>query len=152
MLAEMQEFFLLPFEQPRHRNAGPPRHHRGDVVLIHLFLEQAGLPLLALEPRFFGRQLTLELGQLAIFEFGYAVEVVLPLGLLHGDLGFLALFFQPAQLADGGLLHLPARLELRGLGFQVRQLFLQPLQAHAGGLIRLFAQGFPLDLKLQHSA
>ena len=117
MLAELEQFFLFAFEQSRNRNPGPARNHRRDIILVDFLLDQLHAALF-LEPLFFFRQLALELRELAVLELGHAVQIVLPLGLLHGELAFFDLLFEPAQPSDRLLFHVPTRSQLLLLRFQ----------------------------------
>ena len=81
MIGEPQQFFFFAFEQSRNRNAGPARHHRRNIVLVDFLLEQARAALVVDALFLFG-QLAFQLGQLAVFELGGAIEIVLALRLL----------------------------------------------------------------------
>ncbi len=126
LLFQVQQLLHFAFQQAGDGNAGPAADHLGDVLFVNLFLDQAGA---AQFGGFLGflLQLAFERHQLAVFQLGGAVEIVLPLGLFDFVPGLLDLLAQLAHALDGGLFGLPAGGEGVGFGAEVGQLLFQAL-------------------------
>ncbi len=144
---EPQQLFLLALHQPRHRHAGPARHHLGDLVGRHFLLHQARAApavdfFLSLLQRLF------LLGQDAVLQLGGAVEVVGPLGLLDLVADLLELLAQLAGRLDGRLLALPLGLEPVPLRLHVGDLLFQIGQPLLRGGIFLLLERLALDGEL----
>ena len=96
-------FSFSPFSSRDTGHAGPAAHHRGDVLLADLLLDQPAVPAGARPRPPRPSSLLLQLRQRAVLQLGRPVEVVLPLGPLDVQLRLLDL------LADRlHLLHAPA--------------------------------------------
>ena len=148
----MQELLHLAFEQLRYRYAGPAADHLGDVFFVYFFFEQALAGLLLGQPRFFGLELALQLGQLAVFQLGGFVQIVLPLGLFDFDLGLFDLLAQPAQPLHAFFFGLPLGLEGVRFGLQIGHLFFDLLQPVLGSGIGFLLQRLALDFELHDAA
>ncbi len=136
---QREQLLALALHQLFHRDARPARDDPRDLILGHLVPQQVVGAVLGRLGRLFGLlQLLLQGGQLAIFQLGRLVEVILPLGLLDGRVHLLHLLAQFAQLADAVLLVLPAGLHRGVLVPHPGQLLLhrgQPVPAHGVGLL-----------------
>ena len=147
-LAQLDQLFAFPLQQLGDRNPGPARDDRGDVVLVHLFLEQpAGA-------RPFGQrgllrgQVAFELGQRAVFEFGHPVEVVGTLGSFDVAPRRFDGFLEAAQCPDAAFFGFPARAERVGGPLDVGQFLFELFQPELRAAVRLLAQGLALDFEL----
>ncbi|SPE30427.1 conserved hypothetical protein [Candidatus Sulfopaludibacter sp. SbA6] len=145
---QVQQLVHLAFQQLGHGNPGPAAHHFGDILLVHLFLDEPGLSLLLRKTVGVFLQLALQRSQLAVFQLGGAIEIVLPLRPLDFHLGLLHLLAKLAQAFDRVFLALPARGQGVGLGLEIRQFFLQLGQPLFGSRILFLAQGLALDFEL----
>ncbi|CDC30491.1 putative uncharacterized protein [Faecalibacterium sp. CAG:82] len=143
----MQQLLALALHQLLHGDAGPAGHDAGDLLVGHTVTQQAVLFLLVGQ-LLFGFQLFLQLGQLAVFQLGGLVQVVLTLGFLNGGIGLLDLLAQGLYFADGVLLVLPLCFHAAELILQLGQLFFQLFQAALAQGIRLLFQADLLDLQL----
>jgi len=130
-LLDVQQLLRLALEHAAHGDAGPARHHRGDVVLVDLLLEKGAVSLQLAEALLLRDERPLQLGERAIAKFRGATEV----GGQLGTLGLVAQLLDPpldvADGADGSLLLLPALAHLLGALLQVGELALQVAQAVA---------------------
>jgi hypothetical protein len=118
-LLHVDQLLDLAFHEAAHRDVGPLGHDLGDVLGVHLLLEEALLLLQLGEPGVLLLQLLLEAGEDAELDLRGLVQVALALG---GDLvgpGLLDLLLGGADLLDRGLLCLPVRLELAELLVQI---------------------------------
>ena len=142
----MQELLAFALQQLRYRDARPPGHHLGDLVLAHVVPEErillfGGLALLAF-------QLLLELGELPVFQGRSLVEVVLVLGLFDLLLDGFDLLPELLNLVDALLLVLPVGLHgVEGVP-EGGELLADLHQVFEGRLIGLLAEGRLLDLQL----
>ena len=107
-LFHRDQLLHFAFQHLRDRNAGPLADDLGDVFLVHLFLQHARL--LAVHRCAELLDLSFELRQLAILDLRGAVVVALARGFLLFQLELLDALLQLANLGDGFLLLLPARL------------------------------------------
>ena len=89
-------FCGLAFEQSGDGDAGPAADDVGDLLGVHLFLEQGALALHGDEALFGEADIFLELAQLAIAQTGGLVQVGGALGALHLRASLVELLFQGA--------------------------------------------------------
>ena len=147
-IAELEQLFAFPLQQLGDRNPGPARDDRGDVVLVHLFLEQTPGPRPIRQRGLLRGQIPFELGQRPVFEFGYPVEVVGAFGFFDVAPGRFDGFLEAAQFPDAALFGFPAHTERVGAGLDVGQFLFEFLQAELRAAVGLLAQGFALDFEL----
>ncbi|GBC78646.1 hypothetical protein HRbin08_02142 [bacterium HR08] len=151
LLLQAQQLLDLPLQQAAHGDARPTAHDLSDVLLVHLFLEQARatMPRRQVgELRLLLPHLLLQLDQTPIAQLGRAVEVIRALGLLNEDLRLLDLLPQLARAGQDLLLLLPLRAEPIRPHAQLGQLILDLAQPLARGRIGLALQALALDLQL----
>ena len=146
-IIQMQQLLALALHQLLYRDASPACHDAGDFLIGHAVTQQAVL-LLGGSYLFLFGQLLLQLGQLAVFQFGGLVQVVLALGFLDGGIGLLDLLAQSLHLANGVLLVLPLCLHAAELILQLSQLFFEVLQTALAQSVGLLFQADLLDLQL----
>ena len=151
LVFEMQQPLFLTFQQLGNRDSRPAGDDGGNVVFVHLLFGEPRSVLMR-QPRFLGRQLFLQSGEGAVPKLGYAVQIVLALGLFDLDLRRLDLFAQLPQLDCGILLRVPTNAQLGLILAQRRQLFLELLQTPAARAVVFLAQRFAFDLELHHAA
>ena len=101
-----QQLGGLALQQPSGRDAGPGRHHVGDVVGTDLLLEHHVLAGLGLRQR--GVELLLHLGDAPVAQLGGLGQVAVALGALGLAAQRLELFLELADDVDRVLLVLPA--------------------------------------------
>ena len=147
-IAELEQLFAFPLQQLGDRNPGPARDDRGDVVLVHLFLEQTPSPRPLGQRGLLRGQIPFELGQRPVFEFGYPVEVIGAFGFFDVAPGRFDGFLEATQFPDAALFGFPARAERVGVGLDVGQFLFEFLQAELRAAVGLLAQGFALDFEL----
>ena len=143
----MQQLLAFALHQLFYRDAGPACHDAGDLLIGHAVTQQAVLLFGGSHLFLFG-QLLLQLGQLAVFQLGGLVQVVLALGFLDGGIGLLDLLTQGLHLANGVLLVLPLCLHAAELILQLGKLLFQILQTALAQGIGLLFQAHLLDLQL----
>ena len=146
-IVQMQQLLALALHQLFHRDAGPACHNAGDLLVGHAVAQQAVFLLGGSHLFLFG-QLFLQLRQLAVFQLGGLVQVVLALSLLDGGIGLLDLFTQGLHLANGVLFVLPLCLHAAELILQFGQFLFQILQTALAQGIGLLFQAHLLDLQL----
>ena len=146
-IVQMQQLLAFALHQLFYRDAGPACHDAGDLLIGHAIAQQAVL-LLGGSHLFLLGQLLLQLGQLAVFQLGGLVQVVLALGFLDGGIGLLDLLTQALHLANGVLLVLPLCLHAAELILQFGKLLFQILQAALAQGVGLLFQAHLLDLQL----
>ena len=100
--------------------------YKRQLLIGHAVTQEAVL-LLLVGQLFLRFQLFLQLGQLAVFQLGGLVQVVLTLGFLNGGIGLLDLLAQGLHFADGVLLVLPLCFHAAELILQLGQLFFQQM-------------------------
>ena len=152
----LQQLVALALHQLGDRNAGGARDHLGDLLGADHRAQQlrpavgrlglAGLDGLRL------LQLLLELGQLAVLQFGDLVEVALALQLLDLETHPVDLLLQVGRTLGGGLLGLPDLVEVGGLALQLGDLFLEQAEAALRAFVLLAAHRLALDLQLDQPA
>ena len=150
-LVQVQQLLPLALHQLRHRDAGPAGHDLGDLLVGDPVAQQLVLPRRDRLP-LAGLQLLLQLGQLAVFQLGGPVQVVLALGLFDVGVHLLDLLAQLLHLADRLLLVLPFRFHAGELVPQPGQLPANFLKMLLRELVVLFFEGRLLDLVLQNLA
>ena len=145
---QMGQLLDLALHQARHRHPGPARHHRGDILFVHLFFNQpfaAGL----LEQRFlFFGKLFLQAGQFAVLELGQPIEVVFTARLFDLLFGLFDLSLDLRQTFQALLFLAPLSLQRVVTFADFSQLFLQTHQAVLGGRIGLALERLAFDLEL----
>ena len=149
----MEELLGFPLQQAADGDAGPARHDLADVVRVDLLFEEhralvLGLPL----GRFALGELLLELGDVAVLQFGGPLEVGFALGPLDFHARLLEAFLQFGDTLDGVLLALPLLLHRRGPLPELLELPLERVAALAGGVALVLAQGGELDLQLHDAS
>ena len=77
LIFQMQQLLHFAFEQLRNRNAGPAADHWAMSSSSTSSLSSALAGLLFGQARFLGLELAFELGELAVFQLGGAVQIVL---------------------------------------------------------------------------
>ncbi len=107
VLLEIEELLALALHELRDRNAGPARHHLGDVLLVDLFLHEAALAAFLDLALLLGGELLLELGELAVLELGDLVQVVLALAPSRSRAASARSARAAGELADAALLAAP---------------------------------------------
>ena len=147
-LLDVQELLGLPLEHAADRDAGPARHHGGDVVLVDLLLEEGAVTRDLAETLLLGGERALQLGERAVAQLGGATEVGGQLGALGVVAHLLDALLDVADGADGALLLLPALAQLLGALLEVGEVTLQRGEALPRGGVRLLAQSLALDLEL----
>jgi hypothetical protein len=148
-LLHLHQLLHLAFEHLRDRNSGPARDDRGDVLLVHLFLQHARRVFAAIRVRYRRElaQLAFSLRNFTVLQLRGALQVALA-GLLFGGESQLFEFrLQLGDLADGAAFHLPTCAESFGFFAHFGQFFFDRLHALARGGILLALQGGALDLK-----
>ena len=143
---EMQQLFALALQELRYRDARPPGHHLGDLVLAHVVTEERMLLLGGLALLTF--QLLLELGELAVLQSRGLVQVVLVLRLLDLLLDGLDLLPELLDLVDALLLVLPVGLHLVEGVPEGGELLADLHEMLQSRLVRLLGEGRLLDLQL----
>ena len=147
-ILQVQQLFPLALHQLGHRDAGPPRHDAGDLLLGYTVPQQAVLPVGGFALLFGLLQLLLQLGQPAVLQLGGTVQVVAVLRHLNLGVDLLDLLAQVLHLADGLLFTFPAGLHaVEGIP-QLGQLLLHLSQMGLGQLVGLLLHGRFLDLQL----
>ena len=142
----------LAFEETADRDARPTADDLGDVLLVHLFLDQRPAALATLAQRLLGLfELLLQLADL-VLQAGGLLPVGLQRGLLERSAGRVQLLLDLGHLVELFHLALPARLELGRLLLGVRELLLELGQPLLRRLVLLLAQPFALDLELHDPA
>ena len=149
----MQGFFqmdqLFPFAgaQPLYRNTCPGADYPGDIVLVHLFLQQgvvpAGLFLQLL-------QLLLQFRQAAVFQFRQFIQIVVPFRFFHFLLHGADFFLYFPHLYDAGLFVIPTFDEGSVFRPQFGQLLLEFHQTVRGSRVVFLLQGLFLNFQLQN--
>ena len=143
LVLHFQQFIALAFEHAVDRNAGPARHHRRHVIGGHRFGRDDGR-----RRRAFGRlQLFLELGHGAVLQLARLLIIAAANGVGEIVLGLVELFLQLGRRIELVLLGLPLRGQRVGLLFELRQIFLKPLQPVLGRGVALLLQRLLLDLE-----
>ena len=84
-ILHLDELRHLALEKLRHRDPRPGADDLGDVVRVHLFLEEAWSALGYRHGGFLGAEALLELDQRAVLELGRRTVVGLTLGLVDPD-------------------------------------------------------------------
>ena len=152
LVFEVQQLLHLAFQQSGDGNAGPAAHHFGDVLLVHFLLDEAAFGAVGRGARGFLLQLAFEGHQLAVFQFGGAVEVVLALGVLDLDLDLLHLLAQLWSRSTDFFSSCQRAVRASEAAFCVGQLLFELGQPLFGCRVFLLAQGFALDLELHDAA
>jgi hypothetical protein len=149
LVLHVEELGLLALEHLRDRDAGPLRDDLGDLLGGHLLGEQRALLLDRLELLLLGRELLLDLHELAVADLRGALELALALRALQLRVELLAPLLELAHTRDRALLVLPARLHRVGLLAQLGDLALdgsEPRFARGVGLLlERLALHFELD-------
>src|SRR5205807_3436435 len=127
-----------------HGNAGPAAYHRGDVLRIDLFFEEARVAEGG-QADILGAQLLGELAQRAVAQPRGAFEIGGALGLLDLHPGLVDLRLDRAHLPDQGLFLIPPRPEGLALLLLIRDVTLDPLEALPRGGVGLLSERLPLD-------
>lgn len=143
-----QQLGGLAFQQPTGRDAGPRRHHVGDVVGTDLLLEHHLLPGLRLRQR--RVELLLHLGDASVAQLGGLGQVAVAFGPLGFPAQGFQLLLEVADDFDRVLLVLPAGGELGQLLFLVGQLGAQLGQPLRRRLVFFFGQRHLFDLQPAH--
>ena len=148
-LGQPQQLLPLAFHQLAHRNARPPGHNPGDLLLGDLIPQQRGL----VGAFLFGLgQFFLQLGQLAIFQFGRPGQIIFALGLLDLGIHLLDFLAQLLHLANFVLFVFPAGLHLVELLAHVAQFLMDDVQPLLGQGIGFLLQGRFLYFVLHNPA
>ena len=112
-----QQLGCLTLQEPAGRDAGPRRHHIGDVVGSDLFLEHdVGLGLGLRQCRV---EFLLHLGDPPVAQLGRLGQIAVTLGALRLPTEMVEFLFEGANDVDGVLLVLPARRQLGQFFFLV---------------------------------
>ena len=148
----MEQLLHFPFQKLGHGDVRPAGDHLGDVLLVHLFLDEPGGAVLLGQAFFLALQFAFQAVQLAVFQLRRPVQVIGAFRLLDFRLGLLDLRPQLAQVLDILLLRLPAGLQGVAFRFQLGQLLLQLGQPFSGSRIGFLPQGFALDFQLHDAA
>ena len=143
-----QQLGGLALQQPAGRDAGPCRHHIGDVVGTDLLLEHHVGPRLSRRQR--GVEFLFHLGDAAVAQLGGLGQVAVALGAVGLATQRVELFLEFADDVDGVLLVVPARGQLGKLLFVVRQFCAQLLQALLGCRVFFFGERHLFDLESAH--
>src|SRR5262249_42154468 len=147
-LLHTREFLDLAFEHLRDRNAGPSRHHFGDVFFGDLFLQRPARLLQFGELRLVGVELFLQFGDAAIADLGHFAVIARALELFGLDLQLLDLSFGRADAFDDFFLRLPLGLHRARFLFLIGDLFLDFGQTLSRNRIVFAHQRLTLDLAL----
>ena len=149
---EMQELFALALEHAGDGDARPAAHHVGDVVGRDLFFHH-GLGALALEEGVveFG-DLTFQLLQTAVANFGHLAVVAFAFGTVGGELELLDLLLVLLDLGQNLTLSFPFAFEVVFLLLERLDFLVEGgefrIVAAVGSGIGLAANGFALNLEL----
>ncbi len=141
-IIKMQQLFAVALHELCHRDSRPAGDDPRDLVLCDGIAQQAGIGA-GLRGILRGIQLLLQLRQLAVFQLGGLIEIILPLGVF--DLGFELFHLRTEILhtADAALFVLPLRFHLRKAVALIGQLLLQIGQMRRrDGIGFLFQCGF----------
>ena len=149
LLLQVQQLLHLALQQLGHGDAGPAADDLGDVLLVHLLLDEPVCALLLRQALLLRLELAFEGGQLAVLQLGGPVQIVLPLGLLDarswsarsaraGRASCCTASFSVCQWA----------LSASPSALQVGQLLFELGQPLLGGGVRLLPQRLALDLQL----
>ena len=155
-LRQPEQFRPLRFEQPLHRDPGPPGDHGRHIGVVHFLAEQLGLPVglpvgppVRRQPRLRRREFLPERRHRPEPQFGGAFQVRLALGALDPPVGLLDPLAQPADRGQPLLLPLPPGAERPGgvlaLGDAAREF--RPPRPRGGVLVLL--ERLPLDPERQ---
>ena len=139
---------VSPSSMPAGRDAGPRRHHVGDVVGADLFLEHDVLARLGDGQR--RVELLLELGDAAVPQLGGLGQVAVALGAVGLAAQRVQLLLEVADDVDGALLVLPPGGQLGQLLLLVGQLGAQLLQPVLRRVVGFLGQRHLLDLEATH--
>ena len=145
---QVRQPLAVALQHPRHGDPGPLRHHLGDVVRVHLLLEEARRLLQLAQARLRLADLLLQRGDLAVLDLGGAVQVARARGAVQLHLELVQPLLAPAQVRDHRLLALPLRLHPRRALAQLGDLLVHAGQAVAALRVALALQGVALDLQL----
>ncbi len=138
-----QQLGPLALEHALDRNAGPARHHRGDVLGRHRLVDH--LPAF----RRLGRgQLLVQLRDAPVGQLAGLGPVAPALRLLQLEARALELLLELLRARELLLFRLPSGGQLGGLLLELAQLLLEPLQPLARRWILLLLQRLALDLQL----
>ncbi len=148
LVLHAQQLGRLALEHPARRNAGPRRHHVGDVVGSDLLLEHDVLAGLGLRHR--RVELLLDLGDAAVAQLGGLLQVAVALGAVGLAAQRLELLPELADHIDGALLVLPAGGQFGEVFLLVGQFGAQLLQPFLGCVVLLLGQRHLLDLEATH--
>ena len=143
-----QQLGGLALQQPARGDAGPRRHHIGDVVRADLLLEHDALAGVRLRQG--GVELLLQFGDAAVAQLGGLGQIAVPLGPVGLAAQHLELLLDLADDVDGALLVLPAGRQLGELLLVIGQFGAQLLQPLLGCLVGLLLQRHLLDLQPAH--
>ena len=148
----MEQLFPLAFHQLCHRNARPTGHDAGDLALGDLVSQQGAVLLGLFCDALLLLQLTLQLGQAAVFQLGGFIQIVLGLGLFQLGRNLLDVLPQLAHLFNGRLFVLPPGLHGLEVLPQVGQFLLNIFQMLLCQPVGLLFQGGLLDFQLHDLA
>ena len=143
LLLHAQELFLLAFEHAIDRNAGPARHHLGDVIGGDRLLDHRAAAFAAfhrLEP-------LLDLRNAAVGDFAGALILAAALRVGEFDAQLVELVLELLRAGELFLLRFPARGEVGGLLLQRREFGFQPAEPRPRTGIALLLQRLLLDLE-----
>ena len=147
-LFHVHELLALAFEHSADRYAGPGGNDIGNILLCDLLAEQAFAGGKFLQG-FFGRSpFLLQFGDAPVLNLRGQVQITGALGLFQFDFRIFELAIHHADGVEGGLFVLPLGFELGGLFFEIGEVFLQLLQALAGGFVFFFFERALLDFQL----
>src|SRR5581483_8547645 len=138
----MEQLLALAREHPVDGNAGPARHHAGDMLGRHRLVDHA----VALR-RLRRFELALERRNDAVGELARAPPFAPALHLLQLALGLVELLLELLRARQLVLLRPPLRRELGRALLLLLELVREPLQPLARGGIALLLQRLALDLE-----
>src|SRR5438093_2704112 len=147
-LFHVQNLLQLPLDEPLYRDPAPPRDHLGDVLRVHLLLQDLEI---LLERGEVGAQLLelfLEAGDRSVADFRDAAQIPLALRPLFLNLQVFDPFLRLPDLSDQVALLLPMRAEPRQLPLGARDLLLDLAPPLLRDRVALTLESPALDFRL----
>ena len=149
---DAEELFPLPFQHPRHRDAGPARNDLSDLLLIYFLAQHLDVFLDRLQLGGGLIDLLLQRRDQSVFDLCHPVKITGAFHLFHLETQAVDLRLVIADLLDGLLFQHPVGLEPVAVGAQIGQFFFDVLVTFAGFVVLLFFEGHLLDLQLFDAA
>ena len=142
-IIQMKQLLAFALHQFGHRNSRPAGDNARDFFFGNFVTQKRAVALCFFGDLFLFSQFFLKLGELAVFEFGGTVQIVVALGFCDFAAHMLDFLAQFLNLADRILFVFPTRFHGVELLTHVSQFFLNDRQAFARKcVIFLFERGF----------